>query len=610
MAIVYIDVDDEITSVAARIRRLPDTHIALVVPPGSRIATSRINFRLLAREAAGSARGLAIVTPDVAVRALASAAGLEAHASVADYEAAEAARVGQGAGGSGGGAPATGAGAGAIAAGRRDAGGAAGAPAEGSSGGGLRSGLPARGAASGSGSDAGASRGGSGAGESTAGTIGDGRTRPTTGLPAVASTASSGHRPYGGRRRWPWVVALVGIVTVLGAAGVLAYATLPTATVTIRPAAEKLGPIDLVVHADPAAAAVDVATATIPATSVEVAVEVGDTFDATGKKTQETKASGSVTFISKDPTRANLVPAGSIVRTAAGVGFATRTAVTIPKARIEGLTILPGTATVKVTALKGGPEANVAPNTISVVPPGEDPVLLGVQNRAPTAGGTRKTTTVVTQDDVDAALKTLDKRLKARFADTAADPARAPEGTVLVPDTALLGRAVADPAADALVGTEADTFDLSLSATGSVTAYAPAAARSLALARLAGQVPSGYSIVEGTATAVAGEATAVQTAADVPTTSSASVVRTIDEATVKSLVRGRTPVEAEAALAAYGDVTVAVWPGFLPSVTTTESRIEVRIEPITSAAPAGPTSSPPTVTQAPPSATASATAVP
>ena len=65
MAVVYIDVDDEITSVAARIRRLPDARVALVVPPGSRIATSRINFRLLAREAAGSARAIAIVTPDV-----------------------------------------------------------------------------------------------------------------------------------------------------------------------------------------------------------------------------------------------------------------------------------------------------------------------------------------------------------------------------------------------------------------------------------------------------------------------------------------------------------------------------------------------------------------
>ena len=51
MTIVYLDVDDEITSAAARIRTAEEVDVALVLPAGSRIATSRINFRLLAREA-------------------------------------------------------------------------------------------------------------------------------------------------------------------------------------------------------------------------------------------------------------------------------------------------------------------------------------------------------------------------------------------------------------------------------------------------------------------------------------------------------------------------------------------------------------------------------
>ncbi len=208
---------------------------------------------------------------------------------------------------------------------------------------------------------------------------------------------------------------------------------------------------------------------------------------------------------------------------------------TIPKAKIEGLTIIPGTATVKVVAVKGGPEANVAPNTISVVPAAEDPVLLEVRNRAATSGGTRKTTTIVTQKDVDAAVKTLDKRLKARFADASSDPARAPEGTILVPDTARLGPSTAEPAAEGLVDQEIETFDLTLSATGTVTAYAPSAARSVALARLATQVPDGYRIVEGTASAETGEAAAVDTAADIPTSSSVAIVRQVDEAAIRAL---------------------------------------------------------------------------
>ena len=50
--IVYLDVDDEITSAASRIRNSPGTKVALVVPYGSRIATSRMNFRLLSRDEA------------------------------------------------------------------------------------------------------------------------------------------------------------------------------------------------------------------------------------------------------------------------------------------------------------------------------------------------------------------------------------------------------------------------------------------------------------------------------------------------------------------------------------------------------------------------------
>ena len=85
MTIVYLDVDDEITSAAARIRTAEEIDVALVLPAGSRIATSRINFRLLAREASERSRRLAIVAPEASTRALAASAGLPVFASVVEY---------------------------------------------------------------------------------------------------------------------------------------------------------------------------------------------------------------------------------------------------------------------------------------------------------------------------------------------------------------------------------------------------------------------------------------------------------------------------------------------------------------------------------------------
>ena len=86
--ILYLDIDDEITTAAARVRGAEGTRVAIVLPNGSRVATSRINFRLLARDATLNSKRLSIVSGDAATRALAASAGLPIFASVAEYEAA------------------------------------------------------------------------------------------------------------------------------------------------------------------------------------------------------------------------------------------------------------------------------------------------------------------------------------------------------------------------------------------------------------------------------------------------------------------------------------------------------------------------------------------
>ena len=102
--LIYLEVDDEITSAAARIRGSDQERLAVVLPYGSRVATSRINFRLLARDATEHDKRLSIVSADSATRALAASAGLPVFASVAEYEAADADGAAAGAAGVAGGA--------------------------------------------------------------------------------------------------------------------------------------------------------------------------------------------------------------------------------------------------------------------------------------------------------------------------------------------------------------------------------------------------------------------------------------------------------------------------------------------------------------------------
>src|SRR5512146_354752 len=86
--IIYLDIDDEITSAAARVRSTDARRVALVLPYGSRVATSRINFRLLSRDALINEKQLAVVAADSATRALAASAGLPVFSSVGEYESA------------------------------------------------------------------------------------------------------------------------------------------------------------------------------------------------------------------------------------------------------------------------------------------------------------------------------------------------------------------------------------------------------------------------------------------------------------------------------------------------------------------------------------------
>ena len=113
--------------------------------------------------------------------------------------------------------------------------------------------------------------------------------------------------------------------------------------------------------ADPAATQPDPAAGVVPAEVISIPVAVDDEFPATGKRVELTRATGTVRFENLDPTSTNRIDEGSIVRTASGVRFRTDAQLIVPRAELVGLTIFPARASVKVTAVDGGPEGNVEP---------------------------------------------------------------------------------------------------------------------------------------------------------------------------------------------------------------------------------------------------------
>ena len=643
--IVYLDVDDEITSAAQRIRSAPGTKVALVVPYGSRIATSRMNFRLLSREALVSNRRLSIVSGDAAARSLAASAGLPVFGTVPEYESsltrrADPGREERAAGdrdaGDRGGRDPDAAGAGTSAA-------TAPAGAGLASSGGLASSATV--AAAGPGAAVGGTPnaapesrpGGSDAppagppatrrsqrpkrpvpDETTphdtaawtapvAGAVAGsaGEVRPARGPELDPGREAAEDRPTRGRGRTPLFAALglVGLAVVV--LGVAAWLFVPAATIAVTPRRTPIGPIELTVSADPTATSVDPANDVVPAVRLDVPVEAERTFTTTGTKVKETVASGQVTFTNYDPTSTNTIPAGSIVSTEGGIRFRTLSTVVVPRASFTPpTTTVPSDASVAIQAVKPGPDGNVPANAIRVVPSGENSLFLAVHNAQDTTGGSHTETPEIKQPDVDKAMATLNGDLEAAFRQSLAAGAGAPEGTTLFPDTATLGAATPDVDPATLVGQALPTFDLKLSAKGTVIAVDPSPVRTLAQGALMAALDAKHRLVPDSIVIDPGSGTVGEDKqVTFQATARATEVAIVDAAALRELVKGKTLEAARAALAPFGDATVTIWPDWASTVTTIDARLTVTVDDGTSGGAGAPGEGPSTAPGAHPSAT-------
>jgi hypothetical protein len=390
----------------------------------------------------------------------------------------------------------------------------------------------------------------------------------------------------------PAVIAAAGIVLALVVVAVGAYLFLPSAEITVTPRSEEIGPISLVVRADPDAIAVDVEAAIVPAARVEVPVEVSETFTTTGRRIEEAAATGEVTFSNLDFTSANTVPAGSVVSTQSGVRFKTDRAVTIGKAKLVGLQIVPTEGDVGVTAVKAGTAGNVEPNTILTIPADEDPLTLKVRNRAATTGGTHEEFPQIVQADIDAALEALGPKLTEAFAAAVDGGAGAPEGATPFPETAVLGESTPTVDPTTLIGKEVETFEFGLGATGTVIAVDDSPVEDIAETRLLANVGSDHRLVEGSIHIVPGDPTVANGEVSFPVTARAERVQLLDPADLLARIKGQTVEQAKTILSAFGDVEITTWPDWVTTIPGIDSRVTLTIAGQGGAAEAGESASP------------------
>ena len=79
---IYLEIDEEITSVVERIGQLEETNIAVVVPKNSTLFQSLVNLKLLARQAKNLKKEVVIISSNKVGARLAKQVGLDTYATI------------------------------------------------------------------------------------------------------------------------------------------------------------------------------------------------------------------------------------------------------------------------------------------------------------------------------------------------------------------------------------------------------------------------------------------------------------------------------------------------------------------------------------------------
>lgn len=202
---------------------------------------------------------------------------------------------------------------------------------------------------------------------------------------------------YNGLNKKIWI--FIGVVAVI-ALLILAYLFLPTAKVILTANAQKT-PVNVKFTLDSGTKKTDVSEGVIAADQISNTKDVSKQFTPTGKKEVGNKATGNINIKNCDDTNSRNLAAGTTV-TNSGKTFTTTTAVLIPAGTSGGGVVSCGSGVdVGITATAPGESFNVSGNF----------AINGLSSlfkaTGSTSGGTTKTVTVVTTQDIERAKKEM-----------------------------------------------------------------------------------------------------------------------------------------------------------------------------------------------------------
>lgn len=196
---------------------------------------------------------------------------------------------------------------------------------------------------------------------------------------------------------------------ILAGGGVLAYIFIPKASIILTPKIENKM-VDSEIMGDVNSSTADFEKKVIPAEEIEIMNEVSKSFKATGEEMiSNQKASGTIKIFNEYGTEEQSLVATTRFLSEDGKLFRLSAGVTIPGAKKEGETLVPGEIEARIVADKPGEEFNIGPTKFTI--PGFQDSGLEKYNKfyaksenAMTGGGKEETkSNSVTEEDIQKA---------------------------------------------------------------------------------------------------------------------------------------------------------------------------------------------------------------
>ena len=363
-----------------------------------------------------------------------------------------------------------------------------------------------------------------------------------------------------------WLIIGGGVIA-CGLLFWLAAAFLQTATINVQATADRHA-VDTQFTLSTSSTA-----SSVSAAPLEISKDLTQSYQATGKQDNGTKAQGSVAVKNCEDTSPHPLPAGSKLTTG-GKAFVTSAAATIPAGDFSGggTVCKSGSVQVAVAAAENGESYNFT--NASFVVTG---LSTRVSGTGTTQGGTSKIVTIVTQTDVDIAQKTA---IEANKSDALNDLKDKAKDDVRVFDDTLTSTVVTS-AANPPVGAEATNGSLTLKVKYTVLTASQAELEALVKQNLSSSLTNGATVLDaGLDQAKFTQTTAKNGSFTYNLKTTAYIGRTIDKAALSKAAAGKAKKDVADLAREYPNVTsvtVDGWP-LIPQMPISASNITVKVQ--------------------------------